>query len=172
MKQKLLDWAGTKVRAVTKTWGTVDAWTGPVPKNHPFKRVGGAMGDEVKLLESGRLGNRLSERAKRLMMMGMIISMGGLMGWAAFGVVEKTRAEGPEMVVDPGLEKKAVVAVSEENRRPGVFVWGSNRGDVTAPGGNNDFVKSATRLAYFDGRSLRDLALSNDLGGYSFIFPL
>src|SRR5271170_2313415 len=89
MKQKLLDWAGTKVRAVTKTWGTVDAWTGPVPKNHPFKRVGGAMGDEAKLLGSGRLGSRLSERAKRLMMMGMIISMGGLMGWAAFGVVEK-----------------------------------------------------------------------------------
>jgi len=44
------------------------------------------------------------------------------------------------------------------------------RGDVTAPGGNNDFVKSATRLAYFDGRALRDLALSNDLGGIPFYF--
>jgi hypothetical protein len=40
-----------------------------------------------------------------------------------------------------------------------------DRGDVTAPGGNNDFVKAATRLTYLDGRALRDLALSNDLGG-------
>ena len=125
LKQKLLDWAGTKVRAVTRTWGTVDAWTGPVPKNHPFKTVGATDG-EVKLLGSG-LGSRLSERTKRLMMVGMVVSMGGLMGWVLFSVVEKTRAEGPELVSEPGLEKKAVVAVSDENRRPGVFVWGSNR---------------------------------------------
>lgn len=39
------------------------------------------------------------------------------------------------------------------------------RGDVTAPGSKDDFVKIATRLSYFDGRGLRDLALSNDLGG-------
>jgi hypothetical protein len=61
------------------------------------------------------------------MMVGMVVSMGGLMGWVLFSVVEKTRAEGPELVSEPGLEKKAVVAVSDENRRPGVFVWGSNR---------------------------------------------
>jgi hypothetical protein len=40
------------------------------------------------------------------------------------------------------------------------------RGDVTSPGSKDDFVKSATRLSYFDGRALRDLKLSNDLGGY------
>jgi hypothetical protein len=39
------------------------------------------------------------------------------------------------------------------------------RGDVTAPGSKDDFVKTATRLPYFDNRGLRDLALSNDLGG-------
>jgi hypothetical protein len=39
------------------------------------------------------------------------------------------------------------------------------RGDVTAPGSKDDFVKTATRLSYFDNRGLRDLALSNDLGG-------
>jgi len=42
-------------------------------------------------------------------------------------------------------------------------------GDVTAPGSKDDFVKTATRLSYFDGRALRDLALSNDLGGISFL---
>jgi len=105
----------------------VDAWTGPVPKNHPFKKVG-ATGDEVKLLGSEGLRSRLSERTKRLMMVGMIVSMGGLMGWVIFSVVEKTRAEGPELASDAGFqEKKAVVAGSDENRRPGVFVWGSNR---------------------------------------------
>jgi len=36
---------------------------------------------------------------------------------------------------------------------------------VTAPGEKDDFVKCATRLAYFDNRGLRDMALSNDLGG-------
>ena len=44
-------------------------------------------------------------------------------------------------------------------------------GDVTAPGTKDDFVKTATRLSYFDGRALRDLALSNDLGGISFVVP-
>ena len=37
---------------------------------------------------------------------------------------------------------------------------------MTSPGSQNDFVKSATRLSYFDGRALRDIALSNDLGGW------
>ena len=44
------------------------------------------------------------------------------------------------------------------------------RGDVTSPGSKNDFVKTATRLSYFDGRALRDLALSNDLGGRPSVF--
>jgi len=89
-----------------------------------------------------------------------------LMGWAIFGLSEKTRAEGP-VVIEPETNKKKIVAVAEEKeRRPGVFVWGSNRGDVTSPGSKDDFVKTATRLSYFDGRALRDLVLSNDLGGY------
>jgi len=126
LKQKLLDWAGTKVRAVTRTWGTVDAWTGPVPKNYPYKAIG-ATDNEVKVLGSGKLVNRLSDRAKRFMVMGMIVSVGGLMGWVVFGLKEKTRAEGPAMEIESGIEKKALVAGSEENRRPGLFVWGSNR---------------------------------------------
>ena len=38
---------------------------------------------------------------------------------------------------------------------------------MTSPGSQNDFVKTATRLSYFDGRALRDMALSTDLGGCS-----
>ena len=125
MNQKLLDWAGSRVRTMTRTWGTVNAWTGPVPKNHPFKRVGSA-GDEVQLLGSGILGSRLSGKTTRLMILGMAVSMGGLMGWVLFGVVGKTRAEGPELMNGSEKEKKAVVVVTEANWRPGVFVWGSN----------------------------------------------
>jgi hypothetical protein len=140
---------------------------------------GQLQGQEVKLLGTGSANAVVSDRAKKVMTWGMVTIMGGLVGLLVFGMVETTRNEGP--VVDDESAKVTGTAVSflEENRdrRPGVYVWGSNRyiimsfanayirGDVTAPGAKDDFVKSATRLTYFDNRGLRDMALSNDLGG-------
>jgi len=122
-KQKLLEWVGSKSRALVRTMGTVDAWTGPPVKN--AARLGAR---DVRLLESGQTAVRMgvSERTKRIMVLGMIVSMGGLMGWAMFEFTQ-TRAEGEIVSSEPLKEKKVVAAVEEKEKRPGVFVWGSNR---------------------------------------------
>lgn len=49
---------------------------------------------------------------------------------------------------------------------PGVYVWGSNAGGVVAPGYEAliSSVKVPFRIPYFDGKLLRDLKLSDNLG--------
>ena len=131
-KQKLLDWVGSKSRELVRVAGTVDAWAGPAVRN-PLRL--GNVGNEVKLLGSGGTGyvrTGMSDRAKRVMVFGMVVGMGGLMGWCAFGFMEKTRAEGPVEMSSTDIQDK-VVSFLEENRdrKPGVFVWGSNRYSYT-----------------------------------------
>ena len=123
MKQKLLHWVGSKSRALVRTMGTVDAWTGPPVKN--ITRLGAS---DVRLLGSGQTAvwMGVSERVKRIMTLGMIVSMGGLMGWAILGFTQ-TKAEGEIVTSEPLKKKKIVAAVEEKEKRPGVFVWGSNR---------------------------------------------
>lgn len=123
MKQKLLDWVGSKSRALVRTMGTIDAWAGP-----PVKNVARLGASDARLLGSGQTVLRMgvSERAKRILALGMMISMGGLMGWAIFGLTQ-TRAEGEMVSSEPLKRKNVVAAVEEKEKRPGVFVWGSNR---------------------------------------------
>jgi len=104
--------------------GTVDAWSGPVAKTSPYALL--QRGD-IKMLGSTGMGTRwrISEQTKRIMTWGMLISMGALLGWV---MTEKTQAEGPVELVDPPRKRKKVaVAPEDEETRPGVFVWGSNR---------------------------------------------
>jgi hypothetical protein len=122
--QKLLDWAASKSHALARTWGTVDAWTGPVAKSSPQALLPRA---NVKMLRSpGTMTGRMSEWAKRITIWGMLISMGVLTGWL---MTEKTKAEGPAELVDQPDKRKKIVSVApeDEERRPGVFIWGSNR---------------------------------------------
>lgn len=131
MKRKLLDWVGSKSRALVRTMGTVDAWAGGPPVKHvqAISRSGSGARN-VRLLGSGPVTTfkmmGLSERTKRVITLGMIVSMGGLLGWAIFGLSEQTRAEGP-VAVEPERKKKMGAVVEERERLPGVFVWGSNR---------------------------------------------
>ena len=126
MKQRLLDWVGTRSRALVRAAGTVDAWAGPAVRGPSYARIGG---NEVKLLTSGGVGTMrigMSERAKRILAIGMVMSMGGLMAWL---FVEKSKLEGlePTSELDP-KNKRVIPLIQEElERRPGVFVWGSNR---------------------------------------------
>jgi len=123
-RQKLLDWAGSKSRELARTMGTVDAWSGPVAKTSPYALL--QRGD-IKMLGSGGTGTawRISERVKRIMTWGMLISMGAMLGWV---MMERTQAEGPVEPVDrPKKQVKVPVAPQDEQKRLGVFVWGSNR---------------------------------------------
>ena len=104
--------------------GTVDAWSGPVAKTSPYALL--QRGD-IKMLGSGGTGTawRISERVKRIMTWGMLISMGAMLGWV---MMERTQAEGPVEPVDrPKKQVKVPVAPQDEQKRLGVFVWGSNR---------------------------------------------
>ncbi|KAF5095904.1 hypothetical protein D0Z03_001722 [Geotrichum reessii] len=49
---------------------------------------------------------------------------------------------------------------------PGVYAWGNNSGNVIAPGYSTTVpsVRSPYRIPFFDGRVLRDLALTGSLG--------
>jgi len=125
-KQKLLDWVGSKSRALVRMVGTVDAWVGP-PIRKPLSAQ--INGNEVKLLGSGGGSARtgMSERAKRVMAFGMVVMLGGLMAALA---VEKTRLEGVEEVennMDSNTKGAVPLIQEEKEKRPGVFVWGSNR---------------------------------------------
>jgi hypothetical protein len=130
MKRKLLDWVGSKSQALVRATRTVDAWSGPPIKHAPmYPQLGGQR--EMQLLGSGGVrysGAGMSARAKRVMVAGMIVSLGGLMGWVAFGFMERTRAEGESNTSE--LEVGTMMSTYlEENmeKKPGVFVWGSNR---------------------------------------------
>ena len=130
LRQKLLDWVGSKTTALVRSAGTVDAWSGPTPKNVRQSQV---TGSDVKLLQSGHVAGLragISDRAKKTLTYGMILSMGGLTGWLLFGLSQRTKAEG--LVEEPTPESfpkkaKATPVIEEKEKRPGVFVWGSNR---------------------------------------------
>jgi hypothetical protein len=125
-KQKVLDWVGSKSRELVRSAGTVDAWAGPSIRPAGATRL--TMAD-VKLLGSGNAASLkagISDRTKRILALGMVISMGGLMGWSLLGFTGYTRAEAAELIAELDRADKAAI-VEEAEKKLGVFVWGSNR---------------------------------------------
>jgi alpha-tubulin suppressor-like RCC1 family protein len=47
---------------------------------------------------------------------------------------------------------------------PGVYTWGSNSGRVVAPDSDEALVKTPRRIAYFDGKLIRDIRLDRNFG--------
>jgi alpha-tubulin suppressor-like RCC1 family protein len=47
---------------------------------------------------------------------------------------------------------------------PGVYTWGSNAGKVVAPDSDERYIKTPRRLAFFDGKLLRDIKLDRNFG--------
>ncbi|KAF1928905.1 RCC1/BLIP-II [Didymella exigua CBS 183.55] len=48
--------------------------------------------------------------------------------------------------------------------RPGVYAWGSNTGRTVAPDSDERYVKTPRRIAFFDGKLLRDIKLDRNFG--------
>jgi alpha-tubulin suppressor-like RCC1 family protein len=74
-------------------------------------------------------------------------------------------------------EKRKKASSKEENRdlissqhlqvkksweNPGVYAWGSNSGRVVAPDSEEAYIKTPRRIAYFDGKLLRDIKLDRN----------
>ena len=107
--------------------GTVDAWAGPAVRN---AHMLGTNRETMKVLESGPVRRRMSDRTRNILTFGMVVSMGIITGWALFTFKETTRAEGSVFPSENGgskTKKFAAAPVEEKEKRPGVFVWGSNR---------------------------------------------
>lgn len=54
--------------------------------------------------------------------------------------------------------------VKKSWENPGVYAWGSNSGRVVAPDSNENVIKTPRRIAYFDGKLLRDIKLDRTFG--------
>ena len=54
--------------------------------------------------------------------------------------------------------------VKQSWENPGVYAWGSNAGRVVAPDSTDSVVKSPRRIAFFDGKLLRDISLDRHFG--------
>jgi alpha-tubulin suppressor-like RCC1 family protein len=82
-----------------------------------------------------------------------------------------------ELVIEKSKKKKG--ASKEQNRdlissqhlqvkksweNPGVYVWGSNAGNVAGPDSREPYIKTAQRIPYFDDVLLRDLKLDRLFG--------
>lgn len=54
--------------------------------------------------------------------------------------------------------------VKKSWENPGVYAWGSNTGRVVAPDSNENVIKTPRRIAFFDGKLLRDIKLDRTFG--------
>ncbi|RDW73802.1 mitochondrial protein-like protein Fmp25 [Coleophoma crateriformis] len=69
-----------------------------------------------------------------------------------------SREENRDLISSQHLQVKK----SWEN--PGVYAWGSNTGKVVAPDSGEPFIKTPRRIAYFDGKIIRDIKLDRNFG--------
>jgi alpha-tubulin suppressor-like RCC1 family protein len=103
--------------------------------------------------------------------------------WYSTSSVQPIQAESPpsdgppEIVIEKSKKRKGTT--KEENRNlissqhlqvkkswenPGVYAWGSNTGRVVAPDSNENHIKTARRISYFDDVLLRDIKLDRNFG--------
>ncbi|OQO05187.1 hypothetical protein B0A48_08207 [Cryoendolithus antarcticus] len=98
-------------------------------------------------------------------------------------ILRRAHAEAPTQEEENAIifekSRKQVGVSKEENRdlissqhhqvkrsweNPGVYAWGSNTGRVVAPDSNESNIKNPRRLAFFDGKLLRDIKLDRNFG--------
>jgi len=121
--------------------------------------------------------SRASTRSRRTGLLAVTIAAVGLY---ASGRLRTLHAEAVPAPAEVRFEEKRKKASSrEENREiissqhlqvkkswenPGVYAWGSNSGRVVAPDSEELHIKTPRRIAYFDGKLLRDIKLDRNFG--------
>jgi alpha-tubulin suppressor-like RCC1 family protein len=121
---------------------------------------------------------RASTRSRRTgLLLALTIAAGGLY---ASGHTRTLHAEAVPATAEVRFEEKRKKASSREENRdiissqhlqvkkswenPGVYAWGSNSGRVVAPDSEELHIKTPRRIAYFDGKLLRDIKLDRNFG--------
>lgn len=91
------------------------------------------------------------------------VVIGGTAALLAYSYANPVRAD--TKVDDLGKSDYSQhIQVSHSWDNPGVYVWGSNKFGVGDPKSADAYVKTATRLSFFDGMALRDLAVAEEIG--------
>ncbi|KAH8819513.1 regulator of chromosome condensation 1/beta-lactamase-inhibitor protein II [Xylogone sp. PMI_703] len=77
---------------------------------------------------------------------------------------EETRREPKSKDDSRNLISSQHLQVQKSWENPGVYAWGSNSGRVVAPDSDELYIKTPRRIAYFDGKILRDIKLDKNFG--------
>lgn len=77
---------------------------------------------------------------------------------------EETRRKASSREENRDLISSQHLQVKRSWENPGVYAWGSNSGRVAAPDSDEVNIKSPRRIAYFDGKIIRDIKLDKDFG--------
>jgi alpha-tubulin suppressor-like RCC1 family protein len=77
---------------------------------------------------------------------------------------EEKRKKGSSSEENRDLISSQHLQVKKSWENPGVYAWGSNSGRVVAPDSEELNIKTPRRIAYFDGKLLRDIKLDRNFG--------
>lgn len=84
---------------------------------------------------------------------------------AAALVFEQSRKkQGVSVEENRDLISSQHLQVKRSWENPGVYAWGSNTGRVVAPDSTENNIKTPRRIAFFDGKLLRDIQLDRNFG--------
>ncbi|KAF2129825.1 RCC1/BLIP-II [Dothidotthia symphoricarpi CBS 119687] len=82
---------------------------------------------------------------------------------------EQMRFEAPRRRATSAEENRNIISsqhlqVQRSWENPGVYAWGSNAARVVAPDSSDKYIKAPRRIAFFDGKILRDVKLDRNFG--------
>lgn len=77
---------------------------------------------------------------------------------------ESRKKQGVSTEENRDLISSQHLQVKRSWENPGVYAWGSNTGRVVAPDSNETNIKTPRRIAFFDGKLLRDIQMDRNFG--------
>ncbi|KAL1587263.1 hypothetical protein WHR41_04336 [Cladosporium halotolerans] len=77
---------------------------------------------------------------------------------------ESRKKQGVSTEENRDLISSQHLQVKRSWENPGVYAWGSNSGRVVAPDRNETNIKTPRRIAFFDGKLLRDIRMDRNFG--------
>lgn len=77
---------------------------------------------------------------------------------------ESRKKQGVSTEENRDLISSQHLQVKRSWENPGVYAWGSNTGRVVAPDSNETNIKTPRRIAFFDGKLLRDIRMDRNFG--------
>ncbi|KAJ3189209.1 hypothetical protein HDU85_002834 [Gaertneriomyces sp. JEL0708] len=132
------------------------------PLSQTSKRATAEASSSIPTKAGPKLSNKNSNALRALTWV-LGAGVGGLLYFSAVhSDVEPESSATQNLLNFTAVSAANVDQVNESRQKPGVYVWGANRGNVAAPGEDAaDVIPTAKRVEAFAGKVLRDLAFGN-----------